>query len=138
MLEFEVSDQTYRAAPMDALTQFHVARRLSPVLGAMQDFAAKASREGGLIDALEPVALVVSRIPDQDVEYILNACLTTVQRKQEGDRGWTPVWSTGAKRPLFDDIAMVEMLTITGHVVMGALGNFTVGPLSKLSGAGRP
>lgn len=129
MAEFSVNGFDYRSSKMDALTQLHVVRRLSPVIGALREFAVEGVDATKALDALEPVAMVVAKIPDDDVNYIVNACLSTVQRKQDGDRGWANIWNSGAKRPLFEDIAMVEMLTISGHVIMDALGNFSLGRL---------
>ncbi len=127
MAEFSVGDFDYRSSKMDALTQLHVVRRLAPVMGALKEFAGGGVDAVNAMDAAESIASVAARIPDDDVNYIINACLSTVQRKQDGDRGWAPIWNVGAKRPLFEDIGMVEMLTISGHVVMGALGNFSLG-----------
>lgn len=129
MAEFSVNGFDYRSSKMDALTQLHVVRRLSPVIGALRDFAAGGADAAKALDVLEPVAMVAARLPDEDVNYIVNSCLSTVQRKQDGDRGWANIWNASAKRPLFEDIGMVEMLTISGHVIMDALGNFSLGRL---------
>jgi len=125
MHEFTVGDHDYRASKMDALTQFHVLRRLSPVIGALKDLAGGDVAQK--LDALGPIAEVVSRIPDDDVEYVLGHCLATVQRKKDGDTGWAPIWNAAAKRAMFEDIDMVAMLSISGHVVMNAIGPFSFG-----------
>nr|WP_089177149.1 hypothetical protein [Bosea sp. AS-1] len=109
---------------MDALTQFHVLRRLSPVIGALKDLAGDAPKG---LDSLGPIAEVAARLPDDDVNYIVDRCLSTVQRKKDGDTGWVAVWNASAKRPMFEDIDMLAMLMISGNVVMNAIGPFSFG-----------
>lgn len=124
-MEFTVGDHDYRANKMDALTQFHVLRRLSPVIGALKDLAGGDTSKG--LDSLGPIAEVAARLPDEDVNYIIDRCLSTVQRKKDGDTGWVAVWNASAKRAMFDDIGMLEMLMISGNVVMNAIGPFSFG-----------
>ena len=125
MHEFTVSDHDYRAGKMDALTQFHVLRRLAPIIGSLKDLAGGDVSKG--LEALGPIADVVARLPDEDVNYVLDRCLSTVQRKKDGDTGWAPIWNASAKRAMFDDIDMMSMLLISGNVVMNAVGPFYFG-----------
>ena len=93
---FVVSGQTYRAGRLDAIKQLHVVRRLSPLIGALQD-----------------------------TEYVLGACLGVVQREQPGGLGWAPVWSQAAMRPMYEDMTLPAMIQVVGRVLMANLGDFT-------------
>jgi len=134
MNEFVVGGHTYKARKMDATTQLHVARRLSPLIGAFKD--ALPPRKGdeplSLMDVkIEPLAAALAAMPDDVVDYVLSNTLSLVQRKMDGDRGWAPVWTSAAKRPMFDDIGMIEMLSICVRVVLDNIGPFSFDDLLK-------
>ena len=127
--EFEVGGGKYRAGRLSAMTQFHVFRRLGPVIPALKGLGPALPvlmGEGGDLDAaaeaLMPVADAIASMSDEDTEYVLGACLSVVQREQGG--AWASVWSASAKRPMFDDINMMDMLQIAARVMMGSLGPF--------------
>lgn len=121
--EFEVNGKKYRAGKLDAMTQWHVFRRLGPILPAVQsiqsvlpDLLAGGEQAEAAMAALTPMTEAIASMSDADSEYILGACLGVVQREQSGG-GWASVWSTQAKRPMFDDIGMLQMLQISFQVL---------------------
>ena len=120
MDEIEINGQLYRVGKMPALTQFHVSRRLAPVLAAM-GFSAEKFAGASIEDALGPIAQVVAKMPEDDVNYIIFAALDVVQRKQ-GER-YSPV-RAGNGRMLFEDIDMPTMLRLTVEAVKVSLGGF--------------
>ncbi len=127
-LEFEVAGHTYRAGRMDAMTAFHVMRRLTPVLASFREMG----QANDMFAALEPVARAVAGMSDADSELVLGACLSVCERRQDGGRGWARIWSVEAKRPMFDDIDIAAMLQVAFHVIQGALGPFFPGlPLAS-------
>ena len=134
---FEVAGFTYRAGKLDAIKQLHVVRRLSPLIGALQglDLNAamamavtpeeKAVQAEATLALLGPITEAVAAMSDADTEYVLGACLGVVQREQEAGLGWASVWSVQAKKPMYDDIGLVQMMTIVAKVLMQNLGDFT-------------
>lgn len=123
--EIEINGVQYRVGPMDTFVQFHVARRLGPVLMEFTDAlantdAAKLSAEQWIARVFGPVMGVVSRMSDADAEYILRACLATVERK-DGDR-WALVQRNG--NLMYSDVLMDTMLKLTIFVVRETLGPF--------------
>lgn len=127
-----VGGQTYRVGRLDAMKQFHVARKLAPVitsLGGSSTMAVKAIKNGenpGDFEMvlLKPVMDALASMPEADCEFILGTCLAAVQRKSEGGTGWTPIWNAAAKRLQFEDIGVTGMLEITAAVLRSNLGNF--------------
>ena len=126
-----VGGQTYRVGRLDAMKQFHVARKLAPVitsLGGMSDVvrSLKGGEAAGGIElaSLRPVMDALASMPEADCEFILGTCLAAVQRKSEGGTGWTPIWNVAAKRLQFEDIGLTGMLEITAAVLRSNLGNF--------------
>lgn len=122
MTEFDYNGSTYRIGKLDAFKQFHVARRLAPVLASLGLGVERLKEMGGSFEELlGPISEVVSKMPEVDVDYILHACLHVTQRKQ-GDK-WARVWAQGGGL-LFQDMDMQAMLRITVEVVKGNLGGF--------------
>lgn len=136
MIEFNIAGQQYRAGKLNAFQQFHVSRRVSPLLPLLVPVFVKLSKGGKLSDdisalaeVLAPFADGLAQMPDESAEYVLSTCLSAVQRKS-GDV-WAPVWSQSAKTCMFDDIDMGVMIPIVVRVVQDSLGGFINGLLSS-------
>lgn len=118
-MEFEIKGQQYRSGKLDAFKQFHVARRLAPLLGGI------AQGGGGDFSAfLQPMAEAIAHMPDADCDYILNTCLAVVQRQQ--GNAWASIMK--GKEFMFDDIDMGSMIQITVQVIQENLGGFFSDP----------
>lgn len=133
---FEAGGHRYRiAGKLDAIKQFHVVRRLAPLVSAFQgvDLAAlrpeaqtsdpetAAAAMQGLVG---PLAQGVAKISDADSEYVLAACMGVVERDLGGGTGWGPVWSAPARAMMYADITFIELITIVGRVLMANVGDF--------------
>lgn len=114
--EFQVGDHTYVAGKMNAKQQFHVARRILPVL-------AGAGKDGDVMDKIRGAAYALSEASDADADYVIDHCLAVVKRKMENGKGYTQIISAG--RLMFEDMTMLEMLQIAGEVLVFNLGNFS-------------
>ena len=88
MNEIEINGVMYRIGRLDAFTQFHIARRLAPIQLAMgisaSELAQKATADESTIAAaiMGPIADIMSKMPQDDVDYILKSSLAIVSRKQ--------------------------------------------------------
>ena len=97
MTEFEINGVQYRAQTMDARRQFHVARRLSAVLAPSADAingVKDSDSKGAFIAAVNSFVDAVSKLPDDQLDYVIDACLDTVSRK-DGTQ-WSPIRRGGA------------------------------------------
>lgn len=121
MAEFEVKGQQYRSGKLDAFKQFHLARRLMPVITAM---SGKESLDG----TVSAVSTAIAGMSDTDCDYVLNACLAVVQRQQ--GQSWAKVFDDRSKSLMFDDIDMAGMLSIAQQVIQDNLGSFFQGGLA--------
>ena len=85
-MQFTIKDKTFSAGFMPAIKQFHVVRRLTPLVDAAKDMlddkAVKRLMEGGKTEDVQlsdfhlgPIASVLASLPDADFEYVVNACL---------------------------------------------------------------
>ena len=124
--------QAYRVGRLSAKQQLHVFRRLGPILAAVGKpvgdmvkgygslKAAEDSGAGNLSELLAPVMNELSRMPDADVDYIIDTCLAVCSRL-EGER-YAPMMRQGVL--VFQDIDMVIMVRLAIEVIKDNIGNF--------------
>lgn len=142
MAEFTVGDKQYRSGKLNAFEQFHIARKIAPILSKMgetkKDKDANASPgQADLAGLLSPMLDALAEMPEEDCNYVLYRCLGVVQRHQGGSM-WAPVWNPSAKRLQFEDIDMQVMIQITMNVLGDNLGNFLNTPVPALGEQASP
>ena len=129
--EIEINGQTYRIGKLNALAQFHVSRRLAPVLAAV-GVSLSSLKEGmkadqqDFVTMLEPISQVMAKMTDEETNDVIFTCLAVVSRKQD-DR-FAPVQN--GTQLMFQDIDMPIMLRLVVATLRENLGNF----LQELSG----
>ncbi|GBU18024.1 MULTISPECIES: phage tail assembly chaperone [Methylobacterium] len=128
MAEFEVDGQTYRSGRMNARTQFHVLRRMAPILGPLQSLAAN---QGGA-NALPVFADAIGGLSDEATDYILDHCLAVVERKQ--GEAWARIKPPNVGALMFQDIDLMAMLQIAAHVLRDNYSELFQRGLAGLSG----
>lgn len=117
-MEFQLNEKTYRVGKIDARKQFHIVRRLAPVLGEL----VPAVRSGGSADSVAAIASAVSKLSDADADYCIFGLLGAVVRKQDNGLGWGPV-STGESL-MYDDITMPIMLQLAWKAMSFNMSGF--------------
>lgn len=124
MADFELNGVTYRLARLDAMTQFHVSRRIMPLMAAMG-----GESEG---DKLAKLFSAVGQLSDEDSEYVIGKCLADC-RRQSGDT-WAKVYVAG--KLMFDDLGMMGMIALTFETLKENLADFFTGLGSNLAAPG--
>lgn len=118
-MELELDGHTYRVGKLDARAQFHIVRRLAPVLGELAP--ALQGGKGGL-DALPPIATAVAKLSDVDADYCIFGLLKVVSRKQPNGLGWGPVSTENLL--MYDDIGMTQMLKLAWEALAFNMSGF--------------
>lgn len=155
MKEIILSSGTYSIGRLPAFDQFHISRRLAPLLGALvavvdqEDVKAlKDANDGDIMRTLEnpdatsllekfqPLCDALATMNDEDAEYIINKCLNVTERKNTGGMtGFAPVRKAGA---IMFDLPLPDMLAITFHTIMENMGDFfTDNPLGIFQATAR-
>lgn len=139
MAEFELGENTYRIGRLDAFRQFHLSRKIAPLIPTLipafltlrntSREGAAASDLGSMAEAFAPFAEGIANMSDEAAEFILGSCLSVVQRKHGS--AWMPVWSAQNKTCMFDDIDLAQMVQISVRVMEGSLGPFLRGLLAN-------
>lgn len=146
--EFTVGDKRYRADPMDAISQQHLARRVQPLIVAALPAILAALPNGkiepgallkiemkAIMPALSSAADLLASMSDEAFDYIQSKCLSRVRREKAGNTGWVSIWNAQAGRMLFDDIEGHDVLTIVMEVLAAELGPFFHGLVSNFAAA---
>ncbi|MER0991619.1 phage tail assembly chaperone [Pseudomonas aeruginosa] len=141
MAEFSVNGQTYRTAKIDAMRQFHLSRKIAPVIPALIPVFARLAESqkseaakplstdlASMAPLFEPFAEAVATMSDETAEYVMGTCLSVISRQQGNT--WAPIWNDRQKVCMFDDIDSGVMLQLAAHVVRESLGPFLAGLLS--------
>lgn len=134
MAELEIGGNTYRINSMPAMTQFHVMRKLGPVLPGIVPVLAQAAaalpqadgqEDGGAMTTVDGVAAIamaarplldgLASMADADAEYVINHCLSAVMRRDAGGKSWSAVHRDGVT--MFDDIDLMASM----HLVWAVL-----------------
>ena len=138
-MDKKIGQYTYRLGKMDARKQFHVLRRISPLLVSMealpQLFAIiMAKRKEGqpmpeedagmiLISAAQPFVKAMAKMEDTDLDYVINACFA-VSARLTADGKAQPLLAMDGASFMFADLTMADMLLICFHSVEENHGSF--------------
>lgn len=135
MTETELGGHTYRIGKLDAFKQFHVSRKIAPMLPRLVPALMQISKDGAagdgfskLADSLAPFADALASMEDETAEYVIGTCLSAVHRKQGSS--WASVWSSQAKATMFDDMDLSTLVPLVVHVIRENLGSFIQGLLT--------
>jgi len=146
MAEPTIGAHTYRIGKASAMDQFHVSRRLAPIqiaLGiSMSDMMRKAPPLVAQVEAAEngeppppppdfmlglagPVVQIISKMTDEEVEYVIHKALAHIHRKVPGAGGnfqWAPMLN--GKALMFQDLTMPEMIQLVQAFIRENLEGF--------------
>lgn len=128
--EVTVRGVTYRLEKMDARTQWHVVRRIAPlvyaslpvIVGAMRAESAESAL-GVATETMKPLVDALSGLSDEDSNYVLDTCLATV-RRPNGMGQYVSAFLRGGLAQFEEDGDMVVQLTLTAHVIWSGLSGF--------------
>lgn len=125
-----IKDRTFSTGVMSAKKQFHVLRRLLPLMDGMKDILdssalKKLFREGAervRISEIElaPLTEKLASLPDADFDYIMDACLD-VTEMQQADGGFAPVRKNGV---VLFPLELAVVMAIVWHVLKENYASF--------------
>lgn len=142
--EIQLGGNAYSIGRLTAKQQFHVSRRIAPIIpplipvfmklaktsgGAAGAMGALTKDLDGFGQVLQPFADALAAMNDADADYVMDNCLTAVQRQQP--TGWAFVVSPGQKELMFQDMDMAVILPLVVQVIVANLGPFIQGLLTS-------
>ncbi len=83
----------------------------------------KAEALWGLVG---PVAKAIAKMSSEDKQFVIKTCMKLIDRAEEGDRGWSPIYDADADRFMFREYANdgAFQLTATLRVIGASMGPF--------------
>jgi hypothetical protein len=131
--DFEAGGRSFKLNKIDTFKQFHIVRRLGPILGDLIPVAQKLKGmkvEGMTEDqSFEAIAAMsapimegISKLSDEDANLVLLGLCSSVEVKQEPAGNWARVAS--ASSILMNDIELPILLQIAGRAFMFNLSGF--------------
>lgn len=129
--QIEHTGQTYQVQSMTPMVEFHVARRMG---AAMVEAVVESVRRGDA-QVLLPEVVAWGSLSNEDAEYIVNACMGALRRRDPKREQWAPVWAGG--QPMFQDIDRKAMMHLVGEVLRLRIGPFLPEPAPEESSGER-
>lgn len=130
--EVQVGGNLYRLGSLKCFDQLHVARRIAPIIVSLADVESdvslselataiqKKDSEESALKVMKPVVEALSRMSDEDVEYVVRKCLKNCHRKQ--DTGWARVMS--GSNFMFSDLNAGELIQLTVETIVEQMEDF--------------
>ena len=128
-MEKEVNGKNYRFGKIDAIKQFHIVRRLAPALASVGLSLAKLKQTANASDLLAPAFDVISKMSDEDSEFVIYTCLRAVQRQdgQGAGVGWVSLVPTSQNVVAYNDIDLPTMMQLVMWALRANLEGFFSG-----------
>jgi hypothetical protein len=155
-MEFELDGRHFRADRLSAKQQFHLSRKLAPLLPALAPLFLKAAALKDQVDPLsgnllefmalaEPFADALAELKTADADEIWDATLSSV-KVETAATVWMPLWLPGANMAAEIELnELGKLLPIILRVITFNLGPFIDGfltsreePAVRLSGGISP
>lgn len=140
--DFSLGGREFRLSKLDAMKQFHVVRRVGPVLGDIIP-AVIETLKGHNVKALQdvdglsedqkvevvgkfasPVLNGMSRLNNEDSEFVLRTLLSAVEMKQ-ATGNWAKI--SNGELILINEFELPQMLSLAGRAFMYNLSGFFAG-----------
>jgi hypothetical protein len=131
--DFEVGGRQFKLGKIDAFKQFHIVRRLGPILGDLIPVAQKISganlasmseeeKFSHLSQLLTPVMNGLSKLSDKDANLVLLGLCSSVEMHQPQSNNWARVSTTEVL--MFQDLSLPTLLQVAGRAFMFNLSDF--------------
>jgi|ERR1700758_4699879 len=114
----EIEGITYRIGDLTVFDQLNLARRLTPLSMVIQGMMTPENAEK---DHTIMVILMLSKLSDDDSEYVVSKCLSVVMRQDGKDLAKL---QTPQGQLMYQDITMKIMVNLATEVILENLGDF--------------
>lgn len=126
--EFTIMNRNFKVSKIDAFKQFHIVRRLAPILGDLAPIAMKFSKmdqselKQDQFEALSPVLNGLAKLSDKDADLILYGLLSAVEIQQAEFGNWAKI--SDGKTLFFTDLELPILVQAAGRAFMYNLSGF--------------
>lgn len=136
METFEVANRKFTVRKVDAIKQFHIVRRIGPLLTGMLSKSQKLQKVGSMkkfealpedekfaivADLVVPIMNGLSQMSDEDSECVLFGLLSAAEVQQAAGN-WAPVVSGSTL--MFQDMDLPVLVQVAARAFMHNLSGF--------------
>jgi hypothetical protein len=128
--DFELAGKKYKLHKLDAFKQFHVVRRLSPILGDLIAVAPRLAKVSPnqmgdeQLALLSPILKGISALSDADSNFVLNTLLSSIEMQQTAQGGWARVSTDSGL--MFQDLELPILLQLAGRAFQYNMAGFFI------------
>lgn len=143
--DFQAGGREFKLSKIDAFKQFHIVRRLGPILGDIIPVAQKLKgmqsekqteeeKFESVAQLAKPIMEGLSKLSDQDANTVLLGLLSAVEIKQQPANNWARIVRDG--NLMIQDLELPVMLQVAGRAFAYNLaGFFATAPRTSHGGA---
>lgn len=146
--EFQAGGRHFNLSKIDTFKQFHIVRRIGPILGdiipvaqklhSLQKVQSKSPSEedtfSEIADLAKPIMDGLSKLSDADANYVLLGLLSAVEVRQMPANNWAKVVKNDML--MIGDLGLPLMLQIAGRAFAYNLADFfAIAPQTSHGGA---
>lgn len=122
----QIGGNEYTVSKLDPMSQFHVLRKIMPIASYLNDAFQKLtsipkSEEEFLALAVGPLADSLSKMPKDDVEFVIYTCLSVCHKKI--GTAVVPVLA-GDMKTFMEPMELPQMLGLTMEVIRSNFSSF--------------
>lgn len=137
--DFEIGGRAFKVSKIDAFKQFHIARRIGPILADLMP-AMKSAKNGKFTSEAElaklseeqkmdlvtpfvqPIMTGLSKLSEADADAVLKGLLTAVEVQQQPTKNWARV--VVGDQLMIQDLDLPTMMQLAGRAFMYNLAGF--------------
>jgi len=128
---FDFAGKSFQLRRLDAFKQFHIVRRIGPILAEMlpqmknlknAESLSESEKLENFAKIAGPVMAGFSKLSDADAEFVLYGLLAAVEVKQPASGNWAQI-STGSML-MIQDLDLPMMMQLAGRALMFNLSGF--------------
>lgn len=131
--DFEIGGRKFKLNKIDAFKQFHIVRRIAPILSEMLPAMKSQSKLKGFeslgedekLDVISkfvsPIMMGLSKLSDADADLVLKGLLEAVEVQQQAGN-WARIVSGGMV--MVQDFELPQLMQIAGRAFMFNLSGF--------------
>ena len=145
-ITFELKGRQFKMDALTGLEQFHLMRRVSPMIPPLAAVLAEFSKDWAvpadkmlpmIAKSATPFTVALSNMTNEDAEKIFAACLAPL-KILNGDT-WVGFWNAAAKRAAFDEYDNIAtLLPAVVRVIQENLGGFFADLVTTVSTGAPP
>jgi len=132
--EFSIGGREFKMSKIPAMKQFHLVRRIAPILAdmlpAMKDVksitklgeASEGEKLEQIAKFVTPIMTGLSKLSDDDSDKVLFSLLSSVEIKQGGPGNWAKI--ANDQMIMMQDLELPILLQVAGRAFMFNLSGF--------------